>query len=73
MSSLTLEVECMAGTDIKTCIEDALGLCKKLDVAYVKFNFNGTEVHVGNNCVVSSAIGEWKIRGGIKNKFYVFN
>ena len=73
MSSLTLEVECMAGTDIETCISDSLDLCNRLGLAYVKFNFNGTEVHVGNSCLVSSAISEWEKRGGIKNKFYVFN
>ena len=73
MSSLTLEVRCMAGTDIKTGISDALDLCNKLGLAYVKFNFNGTEVSVGESCVVSSAIAEWKRCGGIKQKYYVFN
>lgn len=73
MSSLTLEVECMVGTDIKTCIEDALELCKQLDLGYVKFNFNGSEVHVGQSCWIYLALGEWKEKGGCKQKFYVFN
>lgn len=73
MSSLTLEVECLAGTIIKTCIEDALELCNKLGLAYVKFNFNGTEVHVGQNCNVSEAVEYWGKKGGFSKPFYVFN
>lgn len=73
MSSLILEVEVMAGTHIKTCIEDALELCKKLDVAYIKFNFNGTKVSVGQSCNVDEATEYWDKKGGCSKPFYVFN
>lgn len=71
MSSLTLEVECMAGTELKTCIEDALCLLQKLEVGYIKFNFNGTEVHVGNGCVVDLAVLEWQEK--TTKKFFIFH
>ena len=71
MSSLTLQVECMAGTDLRTCIEDALCLLKKLDIGYVKFKFNGTEVCIGKGCAVDLAVTEWQEK--TTKKFFIFH
>lgn len=73
MSSLTLEVECMAGTSIRKCIEDALELCQKLDIGYVKFNFNGTKISVGQDCDVKEALEYWNKNGSFSKPYYIFN
>ena len=44
MSSLTIPVEILAGTDFKNAVKDASDLSRKLDIAYVTFKFNGISV-----------------------------
>ncbi len=45
-SNMILEVEFLAGTDIKDAISEAKVKCEKLDLAFIKFNFNGVKVSV---------------------------
>ncbi len=49
MSNMILHVEFLAGTNITTAAMEAKALARKLDLAYVKFNFNGVEINIGKN------------------------
>ena len=53
MSKMAIEVEFLAGTDIKDAIEEAKQKAEKLDLAYVKFDFNGVSFCIGQNANVS--------------------
>lgn len=59
MSVLQLEVELLAGSTIRQCIKDSHELCINLNLAYVKFNFNGVKVSVGRNCNLEESLKEW--------------
>ncbi len=47
MASLSLQVEVLAGTSIRRATLEARELARKLDLAYVKFSFNGVNVSIG--------------------------
>ncbi len=49
MSHYSIEVEFLAGTEITTCYNEAVALCRRMDCVYVKFSFNGIKVSVGKN------------------------
>jgi len=66
-SSMMIEVEFMAGTAIKDAISEAIDKAKKLDIAYVQFNFNGTSFSIGRNAVLDEVMEDWKSR---KNNKY---
>lgn len=55
MSSLTLNVELVAGTDFGIAVKDAKTLCQQLDLAYVTFSFNGISVSVSQRAKVEEA------------------
>jgi len=44
---MILNVDFLPGVDIKTAITEASQLARELDLAYVRFKFNGTDVSVG--------------------------
>lgn len=46
MSNICIDIEFLAGTSIKDAIDGAKELGKKLDVAYVKFEFNSVRFSV---------------------------
>ena len=73
MSVLQLEVEPLAGSTMKQCIEYSHDLCIKLNLAYVKFNFNGAKVSVGRNCNLEESLKEWESKCGCKVDYYCFN
>ena len=60
MSEATMFIEFLAGTPIKAAIEEAKQKAKKLDLAYVKFNFNGANFSIGSDADVSAVVEEWK-------------
>jgi len=49
MSRIELLVSFLAGTDIVDAIKDARRLARILDVAYIKFDFNGISVAVSQD------------------------
>lgn len=49
MAELSLQVEVLAGTPIRRAALEARSLARKLDLAYVQFNFNGVEINIGKN------------------------
>ena len=58
VSNMILQVEFLAGTDITTAAIEAKALACKLDLAYVKFNFNGVKVSVGQCADVDKVEGK---------------
>ena len=58
MSHMTIEVEFLGGTDIKTAIREAKELATKLDISYVCFDFNGTSFSIGKNVNINKVIKE---------------
>lgn len=68
-----LNIEFLAGTELKHALSEAKELCINLGIAYVTFNFNGTEISVGKYADVQKSLQEWESRGGIKQKHYCFN
>lgn len=46
MSNICIDIEFLVGTSIKDAIDEAKELGKKLDVAYVKFEFNSVRFSV---------------------------
>ena len=55
MSCFTLTLEPLAGTDITEAVKEAKDKCFQLNLAYVKFNFNGVSVSVGKRANVGAA------------------
>lgn len=49
---LSLEVEVLVGTPIERAALESRSLARKLDLAYVKFNFNGVSVSIGQHADV---------------------
>lgn len=47
MMPLSIEAEFLVGTNFPKSVRDANTLCKKLDIAYVKYDFNGIKISVG--------------------------
>lgn len=46
---LSIEVEFLVGADFSDACYQAKSLAQELNIAYVKFNFNGVNVSVGQN------------------------
>ena len=44
---LSIEVEFMIGTDFENACYQAKSLAQELNIAYIKFDFNGVRVSVG--------------------------
>jgi hypothetical protein len=66
MTKLSLQVECLAGTPIRQAALEARSLARKLDLAYVKFNFNGVTVSIGQHAN-EDAVGD-KVADAIGNQ-----
>lgn len=58
-SKMTVKVEFLAGTSIESTIEEAKEKACFWDVAYVKFDFNGTSVSVRQNTDVKEGVDKW--------------
>lgn len=44
---LSMEVDFLAGTSFEDTVQSAHELAKELNIAYIKYNFNGVSVSVG--------------------------
>lgn len=62
--SMVIKVEFLGGTDIKSAAEDARDLAQKLRAAYVRFNFNGTNVSVGRFANIDYVVARYEDREG---------
>lgn len=73
-SNASMQVEFMAGTDIKEAIAEASEKARRFDLAYVKFDFNGIKMSVGRNADAKQAINDFnKALNGDGYKFVVAN
>jgi hypothetical protein len=59
MSNLSINVELLAGTSIEQAIVEAKDLAQRMDLAFVKFNFNGVRMSVSRNADVSELAEEY--------------
>lgn len=60
MSNLSTTVEILAGTSIEQAIIEAKGLAQRMDLAFVKFNFNGVQVSVSQNADVYNLAQDYR-------------
>lgn len=60
MSNLIISVEILAGTQLEDAIKEASELARRLNVAYISFNFNGIEISVSKWPNVEKIVGEYR-------------
>jgi len=65
MSKMTVKVSFMAGASLKEALVEAREKARKLDVAYIKFSFNGVFFAVSPEADIAKGIKEYK-SGGTK-------
>ena len=56
MSNMIIKVEFLAGTDISAAIAEAKLLAEALSIAYVSFQFNGTELNIGKDADIKDVV-----------------
>ena len=56
---MSIVVEFLAGTDLKEAITEAKKMAAKLNLAYIKFNFNGKSFSIGENANVEKAVSQY--------------
>ena len=56
---MTINVEFLAGTDIKVAIAEAKEKACMWDVAYISFKFNGVDVNVQQSTDVDSLVAKF--------------
>ena len=71
MSNMILKVSFLVGTDIKDAIAEAKEKAIELDLAYVKFKFNGISISVRPNSDVDEAVELFRLALIDSNKFVV--
>jgi len=59
-SQMSMEVEFLPGTRIEDAVEEAKDKAKKLNMAYICFNFNGAKFSIGRNADVDKVVEEWE-------------
>jgi len=59
MSNFSIEVEVLAGTSIEEAIMEAKDLAQRMNLAFVKFKFNGVRMSVGSNADVKDAAWQY--------------
>jgi len=56
MSNISMQVEFLAGTSIEDAVAEAKAFAIKLDIAYVKFDFNGVSMSIGQKANIQNAV-----------------
>lgn len=56
MSNILLNVEFLAGTDVREAITEAKQFAIKMDIAYVCFSFNGVNCNIGQKADIDWTI-----------------
>jgi hypothetical protein len=59
MARACMEVEFLAGTDVRDAINEAKRLAKELNLAYIKFKFNGISFSVGSTANTDRAVDKY--------------
>jgi len=73
MSALSIEVEVRLGTHIEHAVEEAITLCKKLNLAHVKFNFNGLNISIGQNATLKGFMERYDDPLKFDRKYLIVN
>lgn len=60
MSQMTIEVEFLAGTEIKQAVTEAKEKAALWQVSYVCFKFNGVNFSIGATADIENVLEEWK-------------
>lgn len=55
-SSAMIEIMFLPGTDIKDAVKESKEMALKLDVAYVKFNFNTIQLSISGEANIDEAV-----------------
>lgn len=73
-SNMSIEVEFLAGTSFLDACEEAHEKAIEWDVAYVKFDFNGVRVSVGQRAIVDDkALQLYYEKMDAENKYLILN
>ena len=72
---LLIEVEFMLGTDFENACYQAKALAQELNITYVKFDFNGVKISVGQKLTLDGDTLKDMLHGqfGKEHKFLVLN
>lgn len=70
MPNICIKVEFLCGTSIGEAVEEAKQLAIKLDIAYVKFEFNGVSMSIGQRANVIKGVD--KFHKALMTKEYKF-
>ncbi len=73
MSNVCISVEFLAGTSIDKAAEEAIELVNKMEIAYVRFNFNGVDCSIGRNATVEKVVSSYMSTHKNGVKFMVCN
>ncbi len=63
-SNMELNVNFLAGTDIKQAVQEAKQKAEQLNVAYICFKFNGVSFSIGRNADIDEVLDNWKENHG---------
>ena len=55
MSDLELKVCFLPGTDFKSSVQQAKELAQNLNIAFIKYDFNGRSIAIGQNADIERA------------------
>lgn len=69
----SITVEFLAGTTTEQAVTEARDMAVKLQVAYVKFNFNGVSVSIGRQANIQNGADAILAAMNTKHKFVVEN
>ena len=72
MSNLSINVEVLTGTSVEQAIVEAKDLAQRMDLAFVKFTFNGVRMSVSRDADVegmSWKCGKALIRGEVEYRY----
>lgn len=74
MSNISIEVEFLAGTSFHVACTEARNKAIEWDVAYIKFDFNGVRVSVGQKATIDDeALKTFHERLNGEHKYLVLN
>jgi hypothetical protein len=62
-------MEFLVGTDLHNVLIEASNLARTLNLAYVKFDFNGVPFSVGRNCVIYEAKAAYYLATAVDGKY----
>jgi len=58
-SSMYIQVKILAGTSLMDAVIEAKQKCRLLGLAYINFDFNGTEFSISQNTDVADILWKW--------------